>query len=472
MVRTIQVSPPGKPSVEDSKLLVIKLELITPLVGGGTVAGKVDDSFLIRPTAIRGALRFWWRATRGKTFLPKKDPIQSMKNREDTIWGSIESSSPVSINIENVVRKRNGLLNGKNHDLDIKNIDSSLKYVFFPFRDATGFWTDKDRICFTLVIRKTISYDPAVLEEIECAIWAWIMFGGLGARTRRGCGALHCLQVELPEGREPFPFSMPGSKHFQDFQDWLRRCFDHYGVPNGSLGDSAPWPVVESVLARLAKDQINGWLDAVNVLRHFRQGKGVGRDSGQGKVPGRSRWPEAESIRSRVLEQKKMKRPMGPGKNNMKKNDFTVDWKEWDSRLEDGNTRIEGYPRAEFGLPIIMELRHNQLKRDQPLKVTIQKSDEIDRLASPIIIRPGILGDGICVSLIIRLATPGLDQAYLKKGDHDLIEDIPIKDPSKIHGPQLAKYPESPMMGRSNGSAVDAFIKFVQEKEQGWRKVA
>jgi CRISPR-associated protein Cmr1 len=36
--------------------------------------------------------------------------------------------------------------------------------------------------------------------EIELALRAWVCYGGIGSRTRRGCGAIHCesIQSELP----------------------------------------------------------------------------------------------------------------------------------------------------------------------------------------------------------------------------------------------------------------------------------
>ncbi|HET6644216.1 MAG TPA: type III-B CRISPR module RAMP protein Cmr1, partial [Fimbriimonadales bacterium] len=39
----------------------VSLELATPMIGGGAVAGAPDEHWPIRPTEIRGHLRFWWR---------------------------------------------------------------------------------------------------------------------------------------------------------------------------------------------------------------------------------------------------------------------------------------------------------------------------------------------------------------------------------------------------------------------------
>src|SRR5579862_2869390 len=44
------------------------IKVVTPLFGGGVDPGENDPHTLIRGTAIRGHLRFWWRATRGARF--------------------------------------------------------------------------------------------------------------------------------------------------------------------------------------------------------------------------------------------------------------------------------------------------------------------------------------------------------------------------------------------------------------------
>src|SRR5437870_636220 len=58
--------------------------LITPLFGGGAMAGERDEVTVIRGTEIRGHLRFWWRACYGGRY---KD-VGEMKWVEDRIWGA------------------------------------------------------------------------------------------------------------------------------------------------------------------------------------------------------------------------------------------------------------------------------------------------------------------------------------------------------------------------------------------------
>ena len=47
---------------------VYEIELITPMYGGGVVAGVNEQDRPVRVPSVRGNLRFWWRATRGTAF--------------------------------------------------------------------------------------------------------------------------------------------------------------------------------------------------------------------------------------------------------------------------------------------------------------------------------------------------------------------------------------------------------------------
>ncbi|MFQ5435195.1 MAG: type III-B CRISPR module RAMP protein Cmr1, partial [Anaerolineae bacterium] len=64
-------------------------ELITPLFGGGPTPGEVDPVTPIRGTEIRGQLRFWWRATRGRG----SSTLDKLRSEEERIWGSASKAS-------------------------------------------------------------------------------------------------------------------------------------------------------------------------------------------------------------------------------------------------------------------------------------------------------------------------------------------------------------------------------------------
>src|SRR5947199_6070126 len=75
-----------------------RIELITPLFGGGVEAGKPDPTFPIRGTSIRGQLQFWWRATRGASCLTREELFR----RHAEVWGTTERASPVEVEVRDI----------------------------------------------------------------------------------------------------------------------------------------------------------------------------------------------------------------------------------------------------------------------------------------------------------------------------------------------------------------------------------
>ena len=56
------------------------IHVVTPMFGGGVEPGVNDPITPIRPTSIRGHLRFWWRGPAARTFRPRK-PFGNAKPR-------------------------------------------------------------------------------------------------------------------------------------------------------------------------------------------------------------------------------------------------------------------------------------------------------------------------------------------------------------------------------------------------------
>lgn len=304
-----------------------------------------------------------------------------------------------------------------------------------------------------------IKEDLDIELDIEAAIWAWINFGGIGARTRRGCGALYCL--------DPLDLSPPS---YQDFKKWLTGRIQLYGLSSYSnkgiilnksmsespaLSLSREWVTIGNIYIKtdnnIKRDALLCWKEVIKIMKDFRQGN-EGRDNGGSNNPGRSRWPEAESIRNIIIEQRALgNRP---------------------STMHPVDERIHGkaFPRAEFGMPIIFELRKDYMSNRINIKPTLQPSKDQDRMASPLILRPIKFEDGSFASMILRLHTPSLSSAYLKPGDNDLVSGYPILS-SEI---MLNDYKDSPIACSSctsPASALDAFISFAQSKDKKFTEV-
>jgi CRISPR-associated protein Cmr1 len=407
------------------------IELITPLFGG--VEPRINDvSFPIRPTEIRGQLQFWWRATVGA----RCTSTQQLREAQDRVWGSTERASPVVVRVE-LLQVDNPqpcayYEKDRNNPSQYRSMprwsppfeNTSLSYALFPFQ---GKLANKRTViqvrpaeCIHQARFRLIVECPRNLwPEVEVALRAWIQFGGLGSRTRRGCGALFCRDF-APEDAS------------QLAEIWNEFLNNSYPVRE--------WPTLAEciLLDPSPKSAIQAWDAAIRLLRDFRQGVGIGRNPGQQNRPGRSRWPEPETLR-RVTGARFSRH----------------------QRLQ--QIPDNAFPRAEFGLPIVFHFIDKD--RGDPPDTVLYPAGDFERMASPLILKPLALANGEFLSLIVLLKTQPLTAVRLLQDDTPL----PLPNPTLIRDPSLTQYQNSPMNGRSaSGSALEAFVHFALSR--GYRK--
>lgn len=63
--------------------LRIRLEVVTPILGGSHLTRAIDDVDVIRAASVRGHLRFWWRAL----YASQCSSDEELYQRESTLWG-------------------------------------------------------------------------------------------------------------------------------------------------------------------------------------------------------------------------------------------------------------------------------------------------------------------------------------------------------------------------------------------------
>jgi CRISPR-associated protein Cmr1 len=266
-------------------------------------------------------------------------------------------------------------------------------------------------------------------KDVEAALWAWVNFGGIGARTRRGCGALFCAQL--------------APKNLDDVGRWFQAHSKKYEL--APAGEPA-WPILANlprIAGRLEKPQ-QAWISAIAAMRTFRQGEGVGRNPGVGGRPGRSRWPEADSIRALT------------GAGDPKHMEPVT--------IKDAKTH-PAFPRARFGLPIVFHFKGEPIGTKEGVELYPKLGNEqFTRMSSPLILRPLGVGDGTqAVPMILRLRAPGPVELRLTKGGVD-----PVLSLENIDRKDLAAYPNSPLKPKAT-SALDAFLLFAETR--GFKKV-
>ncbi|MBM3493951.1 MAG: type III-B CRISPR module RAMP protein Cmr1 [Armatimonadetes bacterium] len=381
-------SPPTwhEPQVEET--ITLHLRLITPMFGGGYEPRKVDTESPIRAASIRGHLRFWWRATAGAQYAHDH---RRLFEEETKLWGSMETPGKVGIGVD---------VSGRpTVQTDEPAMQAPDAYALWPARSPRGDnpKPPAQRIQQGLQFRLGIGCPTALLPEVRTALKAWITFGGIGGRTRRGCGALGVVKAMHGDHEEPIGSWMPTAAS----ADALQALFDGLALQGPVPAATAvPSLAGSHVYADQRKhDALQAWYEALRWLREFRQGHAYPAgdrarepDPTGGNRPSISNWPEADKVRCILGKPPRMAWAHQPRHN------ATPAW-----------------PRAGLGLPIVGQFQQQDRTRRrwqdsgefEPRGFEIIWRDtggaERDRLASPLIIKPLALADGQYVACAIWL---------------------------------------------------------------------
>ncbi len=260
---------PDKRRIEET----FEFELITPMVGGDSESWQLNEDAPVRTQSVKGHLRFWWR-----TMQSEKDPVKLL-TKENKIWGGkvkdnkgkdVFYKSKISIS---VLKQRD---KGGGKPLLVKHVEENSdipKYLAFPFNNKAIKYA-KPGLQFTLFISYPKDFEDTVMNTLKL----WTFFGGVGARTRKGCGSLYCEEI-LKEFDE--------IDMIQRFMDKLHCDGAEKAYP--TLGKGKIW------YRQFYAAPVEGWGSLIEQYACFRQDRRapiIGK-----KTPGRSYWPEPDAIR-------------------------------------------------------------------------------------------------------------------------------------------------------------------------------
>lgn len=350
----------------------LALQTITPVLGGGVRTRHVDGNDPIRASAIRGHLRFWWRALYAPTF----ESAAALYERESTLWGGVSGHTVRRSEVELRVVGTKAV--GRPMDGDIAH-NAPDAYALWPARrEATKNVPPAQRWAPGLRFKLTLTApaDDTTQEQLRRTVQAWILFGGYGGRTRRGCGSL-TVTADAAQW-------LPSALSLAALQALLGAdALDGKRAPVANdvpvLAGAELWTLAPAPHGTAE----HAWHRALAWLRDFRQkydpspaGGSVeyarehgSRVAGGGHRPGRSRWPEADKLRAQ--------HPAGPWTHKRRYNTEPV------------------WPRAGFGLPIVSRFIDEADRRQFEL-IWKRPGDTkpYERLASPLILKPVALAGG------------------------------------------------------------------------------
>lgn len=358
--------PIGLPRELNAKLLVT-----TPMfIGDGE-----QQTRSIRPPAIKGALRFWWRALNWGRQLKQaqgneKAALAALHQAEADLFGSAAGQDKghqarFQLRVESME-------NGSPVNLPNPGPNDSLGYLLG--QGLYNFKTGVQRPCipsgatFILTLKeKPGSHKPTAKqwEQLEETLWVFGLLGGLGSRARKGLGSI-AIQ-ELSGG------SLQAPKSAAEYEQALKTLRDRLETPASQL----PPFTAFSGLCRL--DLSAQGTQPLSLLREVGQQQQLYRSWGrEEKVLGRPAEQNFGDDHDNALAATRGNRPKNPPK------------------------------RAVFGLP------HNYFFSSTKGKVDINAPTE--RRASPLFIHIHQCPDGS--SIAVQLLMPA---QFLPKGQEKLV---------------------------------------------------
>ncbi|MDR2871611.1 MAG: type III-B CRISPR module RAMP protein Cmr1 [Xanthomonadaceae bacterium] len=422
--------------------LTYTIKTVTPMFGGGVEAGVVDTEMPVRATAIRGHLRFWWRMLFGANRLP-----EDLLKEENSLWGATNFPSKININIQQKPKKaewrkfKDYPTDKTKGNFGFKNFKPEL-YSLFPAVQNKTTTLLKEDYSFKLIL----SLDPCITNKdrsnIEDTLYAWINFGGLGARTRRGCGSLIICGNKYPK-----------------------------------------WPMPDGIQVFLKKENyktaLQAWSDAVEAYQSYRQGfRGERHEKlRNGKkiyAPGRSKWPEPDAIRNITGCALK------PKYSSNKKIDPLTDTNDHSIPVVD-KSFLNAFPRAVLGLPINFHFADGANKQREPapwedpadaelLPLPLEGNEDTEhflRMASPVITKPVFINDSWHAMIAILPYAHALNmraRLFYKSVESDEKNRVDI-NVDNIHGQLFLGHTYLTPM-RDCANAIEGLINFIKREKK------
>lgn len=191
--------------------LSLTFEVVTPLFLGDADRTRA----VLRPSAFKGLLRFWYRAV---------DP--EFREYERLFLGGVgrkDGQSSVLLSIESPPLRRVRWGDFKDGRFNIghgKNRQNGLVYLGFPLRMKGG--AEREAIApgqrFTLscVVPRQVEEMERFRRAMAAAFWLFAHFGAIGTRARRGFGVLSLKEWGVQHDGWPEIAELPVVSHARD----------------------------------------------------------------------------------------------------------------------------------------------------------------------------------------------------------------------------------------------------------------
>lgn len=386
----------------------LKLTLLTPGFVGGTMPRQADPFMPLRPPAVRGLLRTWFRMAVAGLFWPRsteathqREFVDILRDVEARYFGATDTRSPFAVSLDESPQPQQFPTPA--------SPTSGLRYLGYGLFEKGTASVLPDGKQYEVSLRIRPGLDRKLSEALEriltATVWLWTHLGGVGARSRRGFGS---LELQYDPSRT----------------DWKRelydRCKDITALEiQQRLGLNAALDEFEDVLANdfYANPDPGGPHRAIRNLLS----------------PELTVLPATFATGLTALEQ------VGTLLQQFRSTRARLARKE--SRLPDyfvvrnviqtGTPPNQSVGRSAFGLP----LRFFFSSLQGQSATLVPPNDKGDRVPSPLHIRVHRLASGRCAVMLINLASdprtpPLLDLDHLVMKTRGTNYDVPIPDGS------------------------------------------
>lgn len=379
MPRTPPLLPPllQRP---DQTIWDLELITMTPMFGGSAQKRQTDEDHPVRAASIRGQLRFWWRATAGTGYASGPDLFRA----EARLWGSAtqhgekaerQSFNPPRIEVETICKGTSVRPSelGKGGGSPARE-GPREQYFVFPFLENGNDPEALGRRGVRFRLRVTLDHQmPAdLVDEVRSAVRAWVVFGGVGSRTRRGCGSLMVIGENAAEWTPETPDTLWG---------WFAEELEYVGntqystlskstlsLAELSEGLKAPIDVHSDEVRTQIEEKV--WRSLANFWVRFRKGHFTPNRSAYSPMHG-GEWDDHSQLRAH-----------GNGKSDLQ------------------------LAKAFLGLPTVYQWFAGKNGKPPAFKGTLEAATPNGRrMASPVILKPIVFQDGIRAGVLV-LRTP------------------------------------------------------------------
>lgn len=338
----------------------VSVVLLTPLFGGGAVAREPDARSWLRASAVKSAIRGWWRAGHAHHF----SDLKELHTRESLLFGSparyrkdgaiLGGPGKVSVEVSASAPAHTAFRSYESAQGDALNV---AYFPAAPIGQAAARLLHPDPSVSADVILKLDSVTEAEEQEVLQALRLWLVLGGAGARTRRGAGALGVASKS-----QAAALGVPNDR--STLTSFLRSACARRTCAQGLDGVPCLARTRSVFIGRgdmTPEEAHRQLLTAVREVRQWRPHPANWRGASEW---GQSRWPEPDAIRIK-------------------------EGGTYEHSPKPANARK--FPRAALGLPIVVKFKSANEPQVHHILAAIPGErawSRLDRYASPLIVRP------------------------------------------------------------------------------------